>query len=179
MLTFRTGYKRDGGWPGGICTVNTGGCSVNLVKFRWHQEWNCAAPTIANPLALFPSLLPSNPTEYTSSGLTEENFTSSNSLDFPTAHKNLFVKRGKGFVDKRRSLPLGSFGLAGTLGIGPTSNSLMRDFALCSPLLTHLTHTKNPTALSTVLVFQNLLSWPESFSQSSKPPSLPSQTQEF
>ena len=39
-----------------------------------------------------PSPLPC-PTHYTSSGLREENFTSSNSLGFPTVHTNSFVKR--------------------------------------------------------------------------------------
>lgn len=51
-----------------------------------------------------------------------------------------------------RSLPLGSFSLAVILGIGPNGNSIMKDFILCSAILTQpLTHMKNPTASFTVL----------------------------
>lgn len=49
-------------------------------------------------------------------------------------------------MDKWRPLPSGSFSLMGILGLGPKSNSLMKDSILCSPLLTQrLTCTKKPS----------------------------------
>lgn len=56
---------------------------------------SCCPPTAANSPSPAPSLplsLPLHPTDYTS-GLREENFTSSNSLDSPTIYTNPFVKR--------------------------------------------------------------------------------------
>lgn len=41
---------------------------------------------------------------------------------------------------------MGGFSLMGILGLGPNSNSLMKDSILCSPLLTQrLTRTKKPS----------------------------------